>query len=115
MLRNSIRRGVCAIFICLLMLGGSAAFAQTGTTSLRGTVTDKSGGAIVGAKVTVDSPELGLEREPSSKEGGEYQFNALLPGTYEVTVESAGFRKFEQRNLQLLVNNPATLNVTLEV
>jgi hypothetical protein len=115
MLRNSIRRGVYALFFCLLMLCGSAAFAQTGTTSLRGTVTDKSGAAILGAKVVLSSPDLGVQRDTVSGATGEYQFVALFPGTYGLTIASTGFRKFEQRAVQLLVNTPATINVTLEI
>jgi hypothetical protein len=44
-----------------------------------------------------------------------YEFVALQPGTYELTIESKGFRRFEQKGLQLLVNNPATVNVELQV
>jgi hypothetical protein len=39
----------------------------------------------------------------------------LQPGIYNLTIELKGFRKFEQKGLQLLVNNPATLNVALQV
>ena len=46
---------------------------------------------------------------------GEYEFIALQPGTYTLIVEATGFRKFEQKSVQLLVDLPATVNVTLEV
>ncbi len=99
--------------ICTLAV--AATWAQTGTTSLRGVVLDKSGATVVGAAVKVVNGEQGVERQVSSGENGEYQFLSLPPGTYTVTVEMAGFRKFEQRNTQLLVNNPTSLNITLEV
>ncbi len=38
-----------------------------------------------------------------------------MPGTYALTIEKAGFRKYEQKNLQLQVNLPATVNATLEI
>ena len=99
--------------ICVLLV--SEAFAQTGTTSLRGVVLDKSGATVVGATVKAVDTQEAIERQVSSAENGEYQFLALPPGTYTVTVEMPGFRKFEQRNTQLLVNNPTTLNITLEI
>src|SRR4029077_1654587 len=47
--------------------------------------------------------------------GGEYKFLALPPGVYVLDVEAGGFRKFEQTNLQLLVNTPTTSNVKMEI
>src|SRR5712671_3625380 len=93
----------------------SFAFAQTGTTSLHGTVTDKSGATVAGANVSLDNSQQGLHRVTVTGSGGEYEFQALQPGTYVLTIQAAGFRKYEQRNLQLLVNLPATTNVGLEV
>lgn len=88
---------------------------QTGTTSLHGVVTDKTGAAIVGASVTLSIPSSGLHREANTGAGGEYDFLSLPPGTYALAVEMTNFRKYEQTNLQLLVNTPATVNVRLEV
>jgi len=96
-------------------LTAACSWAQTGTTSLRGTVTDKTGAAVVGAKVTVSNQGLGLTRESTTGTTGEYEFLALPPGTYVLTVEMRSFRKYEQTNLQLLVNTPGTANVSLEV
>jgi len=93
----------------------SFAFAQTGTTSLHGTVTDKSGATVAGANVSLDNSQQGFHRVTVTGSGGEYEFQALQPGTYVLTIQAAGFRKYEQRNLQLLVNLPATTNVGLEV
>lgn len=93
----------------------TCAFAQVGTTSLRGVVTDKTGAAIVGARVTLANPAQAVQREMVTNQTGEYEFLALPPGTYVLTVEMASFRKFEHKNIQLLVNSPATLDATLEI
>jgi hypothetical protein len=90
-------------------------WAQTGTTSLRGTVSDKSGAAITGAKVTLSDPERGFTRTTTSGQTGEYEFIQLPPRTYLLTVEMTGFRRYEQKNVQLLVDVPYTVKVTLEV
>ena len=91
------------------------AWAQTGTTSIRGTVFDRTGAAIVGAKVVISNPAQALQRELQTGPAGEYEFTTLPPGTYSLLVQMAGFRQFEQRSIQLLVNSPTTVNVTLEV
>jgi len=90
-------------------------FAQTGTTSVHGTVLDKSGAAIVAAKVTIKSTELSLERTATTSATGQYEFRALQPGTYTLTVEKQSFQRYVQSNLELLVNSPATQDVTLQV
>jgi hypothetical protein len=89
--------------------------AQIGTTSLRGTITDKSRASAAAARVSLDNVGQAFHRETESNELGEYEFLALPPGTYVLTVEKSGFRKFEQKSVQLLVQTPTTLNVTLEV
>ena len=80
-----------------------------------GLVTDKSGASIVGADVTLDDAQQGLHRTTQTGSGGEYELGSLTPGTYVLTIQMSGFRSFEQHGLQLLVNNPATVNVTLEI
>src|SRR5947209_5394079 len=99
----------------ILLVTSSLSFAQTGTTSLHGAVLDKSGAVLVGAKVSLTNSQQGLHREASTNGSGEYDFLALPPGTYTLVVEMTGFRKHEQRNLQLLVNLPSTVNLVLEI
>jgi len=85
------------------------------TTSLRGTVTDRSGAAVGGATVTLVSSERSFQRTATTTPEGAYEFTQLTPGTYLLTVDSNGFKKYQQKGISLLVNTPATANVTLEV
>lgn len=111
-----LRLCVRLVFLVLAtLLFHPAAFPQTGTTSIRGTVTDKTGAVIGGAAVTLSSPGLALLRTATTSPTGQYEFVALPPGAYDLSIESKGFHKFEQKTIQLLVNNPTTLNVVLEV
>jgi hypothetical protein len=104
-----------ALVLAAFVLAVSGTSAQTGTTSLHGTVTDQSGAAIISAKVVLNNAQQGLHRETTSAAGGEYEFLALPPGSYVLIVEASGFRKFEQTSLQLLVNTPTTSNVKMEI
>lgn len=104
-------RTIAALFAVL----SSTAFAQTGTTSIRGTVLDRSGAAIAGAKVTISNSAEAIKRETETNASGDYSFLALTPGNYTLSVEKPGFRPYLQTGLELLVNVPATSNVKLEV
>jgi hypothetical protein len=106
-----IRNFVCALIV---LCAGAACLAQTGTTSIRGVLTDKSGAAIVGANVTLASTEQSLQREAKSDATGEYRFLGLPPGSYNVTVTAPGFRQLQKR-FDLLVNVPVTQNFQLAV
>ncbi len=103
------------IFLVALLLATTPAWSQVGTTSIRGVVTDKTGAVIAAAKVSLNNVGQALTRETSTSSTGEYEFLALPPGSYTLTVQMTGFRKFENKNVQLLVNSPTTVNVTLEV
>ncbi|HXY01074.1 MAG TPA: carboxypeptidase-like regulatory domain-containing protein, partial [Candidatus Limnocylindrales bacterium] len=63
------RTHVVFIMLSLCLIAG-AAFGQTGTTSVRGTVLDKTGAAIVGASVKISHKETGLERSTTTGDTG---------------------------------------------
>src|SRR5713101_649179 len=101
--------------ILVILTVNGTVFPQTSSTSLQGSVTDPSGSAIVGATVVLDNSESKLERTMDTGMQGEYRFIALPPGTYTLTVTAKGFSRYQQTDLQLLVNTPATANVRLKV
>jgi hypothetical protein len=105
---------VAILFLLVSLLPGLT-YAQSGTTSLRGTVLDKTGATVVGAKVVLTNAAQALERQTETTSSGTYEFLALPPGTYLLTIEMTGFHKFEQKNLHLLVDSPFTSNVTLDI
>ena len=114
-MRTCTRKHFLFSFFLSFVLLVSGAWAQIGTTSLRGTILDKSGAVVAGATVKLTAAELSVERTVVSTATGAYEFPSLPPGTYALRVEAGGFRAHDQKNIQLLVNNPATVNVTLEV
>src|SRR3974390_944070 len=82
-----------ALVLILIFSAASTVVAQTGTTSLRGSVVDKSGAAIVGAKVSLANQAQAVHREATTDSTGAYEFRALPPGHYVLIVELTGFRK----------------------
>src|ERR1700733_12712899 len=91
-----------------------AALAQD-TASITGTVTDPSGAAIAGAQVTVSNTEHGITRNAASNSSGDFLFAALPIGSYNITVSSAGFKKYQAKDVVLTVAEKARVNVALQV
>ncbi len=103
------------LFAIFFLVSVPLIFGQSATTSLHGTVTDPKGAVIAGAAVTLVDPATGLTREGKTGDQGEYQFLELPPATYELTVKAPGFATVKEKNIQLLVRTPGTLNVALQV
>jgi hypothetical protein len=103
------------LWFVVLSLLSSFTWAQSSTTSLRGTVTDASGATVSNADVTLSNPERAVERTTKTGAEGGFEFLQIPPGVYHLMVQMTGFRKFEQTGIQLLVNTPATINVKLEI
>src|ERR1700728_561061 len=82
-------------FIALFGLA-PAALAQTNSTgALTGTVTDASGGVVVGATVTITNLGTGQERTATTGSDGVYKITLLNPGNYKVSFSAAGFKSAE--------------------
>jgi hypothetical protein len=102
--------------LCVLCMAAvQLAVAQTGTASLSGVVLDPSKAAVVGAQLTLRNNEQSLQRETQTNGAGEYTFASLPPGTYTLTAEKQGFRKYQQNGLRLQVDSATTSNVTLQI
>jgi len=91
---------------------GQRAYGQANGSFL-GTVTDKSGSAISGAKVTAVSQETGAIRETVTDDTGHYVLNFLPVSIFTVRVEFQGFQTSESKDLRLQVNETRELNFTL--
>jgi hypothetical protein len=100
-----------SLFVLLL---AATALAQT-TASIQGTVSDQSGAAIVGAKVTVKNTALGIERTTQTSSSGGYEVPALPPGTYSVQVQMTGFETQLAKEVVLEVSKNSVQNFGLKV
>jgi Carboxypeptidase regulatory-like domain/TonB-dependent Receptor Plug Domain len=116
--RSSVYRFVFSLCVCLavLFLCGSPIWAQTGTTgALTGTVTDPSGGVIVGASVTATNLGTGQERTVATDSSGAYKFSLLAAGNYSVKFSAAGFKTSEVPSVTVNITETPVLNQKLEV
>ena len=103
-----------AVMLGVLFLGlSSLAFAQEATVV--GTITDPSGSAIPGAKVTATSVETAASRTILTSESGQYVLPDLRIGHYDMKVEAAGFKTAEQKDVVLQVGDRARLDFQMQV
>jgi Carboxypeptidase regulatory-like domain/TonB dependent receptor len=103
---------VASLAIALLSV---PAFGQTIDGSLTGTVYDPSGAAVNGATVTVINVATGQTVTAPTKTLGDYRFNDLPVGTYNLTVASPNFKTTTLNNIPVELNKIGTANVTLEL
>jgi hypothetical protein len=84
-------------------------------STINGSVTDSSGGIVVGANVTATEVDTSLVRTTVTTAEGLYAITGLRPTRYKLSVEMKGFRGFAQTGIVLEANGTATINVKLEV
>jgi len=89
-------------------------WAQAGTASVTGTVSDPQSNAVVGATVRL-SGTSGAGRTAITNSNGVYTFTSLQPGEYKIEVEMSGFKKSSVSAVQAGVDSVATINVRLEI
>ena len=88
---------------------------QATTGSISGTVTDIQGAAISNATVTVTNTGTGISRKIASDEGGRYLAASLIPGTYEISIESTGFKTSQLKGITLNIGQVLAENLTLQI
>ncbi len=104
-----------ALLGVFLMAVTQRSFGQDTNASLSGTVTDPSGAAIPGAKLSLTNQATGFQSNFVSDETGSYNFRNLTPGKYRLEVSAAGFKSTAQAGVELAVNQAARVEVHLEV
>ena len=108
-----LKNALISFFAILIFVVG--AVAQTGNSSLRGTVLDAKGASVPDAAITITNSSLGITLTTKTDKDGGYQFLEVRPGTYVLTVTASGFASYRQTGLQLRVSTPTTNDVQMQV
>jgi hypothetical protein len=98
----------CVLFLPTVVLAQS-------TGSITGTVLDNSGAVISGAQVSVSDPSTGFRRVAATNGDGNYLIAGLAAGTYDVSIASPGFKKFEAKRIILRVGEKLRVDRALVV
>jgi len=109
-----VSRLALAICVCLLVCSTSG-FGQTDRGTITGTVADSTNAVIPGASITATNTQTTAKYETVSTETGNYTLTQLPVGTYEVTVELPGFKKYVRQGVTVLSATIVRIDVALEV
>lgn len=80
------------LYAIIFLVGSAIGFAQVNTGKITGFVSDVSGAIVTGAPVKATNDATGVVSATESSDRGDYLLNFLIPGTYHVSVEKAGFQ-----------------------
>ncbi len=104
--------------LAVLMFGlaiGDQVSAQVISGDLVGTILDKTGATVPGARVEATKADTGVKYETKANEVGEYRFNNLPVGVYNVAASTANFATTTINGFRVELNKTSTLLITLEV
>src|SRR5258708_3461435 len=109
--------GLVLLLALILMLSSIAVHAQSASATgrLEGTVTDSSGAAVPTADITVRNQNTGISATLQSNTEGEFTFLYLDPGTYEISIQKAGFNKLVLKDIAITVGTRAIIRPQLAV
>ncbi len=107
-------RAKFASLLTVLLMLSAAVFGQT-LGDVAGTVTDPQGAPVAGANVTITNASTNAVRQTTTNNEGIYTFPALVPGTYSVKVDKAGFKTSTQSNVELQVQASIRVDITMQL
>lgn len=104
-----------AVVSLVASLSVSDAVAQAVYGSILGTVSDPSGAAVNGAKVTVTSQTKNVSTTDTTNESGNYSVTHLIPDVYTVRIEAQGFKVLQYKDVQVSADTGARVDGQFQV
>ena len=101
--------------LSLTLFFPAAAAAQQGTGELRGKVMDAQSAVLPGVSVVARNEASGQFREVTTGADGSFFMSALIPGTYEVTAQLSGFRRYQRGAVRVEVGKTQSIDIQLQV
>lgn len=101
-------------FTVLFLVSCSTLMAQVDSGSIMGIVRDSSGGAIVGARVTMINEGTAFRQTVETSDEGRYLFTPVRIGTYTVEVESTGFQKSRRQGIPVNIQQQSVIDFSLQ-
>jgi Carboxypeptidase regulatory-like domain len=110
-------KGIFSALVAIMTMAALAVTttAQTGSSSVYGTVTDQQGAVVAGATVRLINEQKGFNRTVVANNSGSFTFSSVPPETYQLEVEASGFKKRVVSNVTVLIDIPRTINAVLEI
>jgi|CZKJ01.1.fsa_nt_gi hypothetical protein len=113
MKRSALAAVAALALLCTVSTPNTSAQAVYG--SILGTITDPSGAAVAGAKVTVTDQRKGTTDQTTTNDSGNYSVTHLIPDTYTVRVEGQGFKSLEFKDIIVNADSGVDVNGQFQV
>jgi len=97
-----------------LLLFSAAGFAQV-RAGLRGRILDASGAVVANAKLQLIETAKDIHRSTTSSSAGDYVFEDLNPGDYQLEAIATGFQRVTVKNVTLAVGQTASIDLVMKV
>ncbi len=107
-------RTLCCGLLCT-MLVATMGIAQGPNAAVTGTITDPTGGVVIGALVEMVSASTNVSSAATTNKDGLYRISGLIPGIYTARVTMSGFKTETRKAIELHVQDDVSLNFTLQV
>ncbi|HTW32213.1 MAG TPA: carboxypeptidase-like regulatory domain-containing protein, partial [Candidatus Sulfotelmatobacter sp.] len=104
---------VCSLFCFALLASGVRA--QNLSTTIAGTVKDKTGAVMPAVTVTATNEATNVVTTVQTNSDGAYAFLSLPVGTYDIEAKQAGFTNYRQTGITLNINDHITVDISMEV
>lgn len=103
------------VLLAFAVLGLTSLAGQETSAGITGRITDPSGSAIVGAKVTAKDLDRGTDWPTTTNDEGIYAFPRVPNGRYSLRVEASGFKAYLEPEFVLEVNQRARIDVPMQL
>ena len=103
------------ILALLWLTPGFAAYGQESRGTIIGRISDASGAVLPGVTVRATNVATGVQATAKTNEAGSYNIPFLTPGTYRITAEVGGFKRFIQDDVEVRVSETVDLGIAMEV
>lgn len=112
-MQSWMRRAV--LTIALIVAGSANLVSQNVTASISGVVTDATGAVVPNIPVVATNEGTGAHFQAATDGNGQYSIRAIPIGSYTLTAEARGFKRFETKGIRVQVNEVARVDISLTV
>ena len=100
------------VYLCAVVL---PIHSQVATGRIEGRITDAGGAAVPAANVMLTNEDTGVAQTVTAGNNGDYVFQAVNPGKYDLRVTAAQFGEYDRKGIEAHIQDSLTVDVSLQV